>query len=183
MPRLIELIPDQPAIERLDGRRYRKVSPRTSHARVQSLLVAIVERCGQDIGMAGTEWDFRVGAIDGTDSLLVPDAAFVSFERLDAVEPEEREELPIAPDIAIEVRSPASDATFRANKVARFLACGSQLVLDVDPQARCIIAHAAGGVRSYAAADRFEHPAVPWLAFDVAEAFKGLDRLTTRNPE
>jgi Uma2 family endonuclease len=183
MPRLIELIPDQPAIERLDGRRYRKVSPRTSHARVQGLLVAIVERCGHDHGMAGTEWDFRIGAVDGTDSLLVPDAAFVSFERLDAVAPAEREELPIAPDIAIEVRSPANDAKFRANKIARFLACGSLLVLDVDPKARCIVAHATSGVRSYAAVDRFEHPAVPWLVFDVAEAFRGLDRLAARNPE
>jgi len=173
------VLSDQAAIESLDGRRHRKVSPRTTHARVQGLLFSILERCGRPLGIAGTEWDFRLGAVDGTDTLFVPDVAFVTLERLQAVSSAQRDELPIAPDVAVEVRSPGHDAEFRRRKVERYLACGTQLVLDVDPKARTMCAYAPSqAVRTYGSNDRFEHPAIPWLSFDVAEAFAGLEYLS-----
>jgi hypothetical protein len=55
------------------------------------------------------------------------------------------------------------------------LATGAILVLDVDPYARSIVAHDPSEVHAYKTGESFEHPAVPWLRFDVAEAFADLD--------
>jgi Uma2 family endonuclease len=172
---------EAPVAEYLDGRRYRKVSPRSSHSRVQGLLCQILNRCGSECGIAGPEWDFKIGIVDATNSLLVPDVAFVTFERLMAVDADQREELPIAPDIAAEVWSPKNSRAFLNRKIARYLACGTQLVLDVHPVRRTITAHALDGVRTYTEHDSFEHPSVPWLHFDVADAFVGLEYLIEKH--
>jgi hypothetical protein len=152
MAQIIALLNEAPVVEYLDGERRRKVSPRSKHARVQGLVAMLLERCGAELGMAGTEWDFRVGLVDDSDSFVVPDTA-------------------------VEVWSPTNDRPFLNRKIAKYLANGSSLVLDVDPRARTIVSHAAGGVTKFELEDRFVHPAVPWLAFDVAEAFKGLEYL------
>jgi Uma2 family endonuclease len=177
MPQRISLLSEAPVVEYLDGERRRKVSPRSRHARVQLLVGMLIERCGSDVGMIGTEWDFRIGLVDDSDSFLVPDVAFITFERLAAIEKKERDQPPVAPDIAVEVWSPTNDRAFLARKIAKYLANGSSLVLDVDPRTRTIVAHTADGVRRFAEGERFGIPAVPWLEFAVAEAFKGLEYL------
>lgn len=175
MPVIIELLSEAPVNEILDGRVYRKMSPTSRHARVQALLVGILERCGRDIGMAGTEWDFRIGVVDDSHSFVVPDVAFVRYVRLKAIAAEEREQPPIAPDVAAEVRSEGEKAAVRKKKIAKYLACGSALVLDADPKTRRIEAYAKDGERTYMAGETFEHPAAPWLVFQVDEAFFGLE--------
>jgi Uma2 family endonuclease len=177
MPQRIALLSEAPVVEYLDGERRRKVSPRSKHARVQALIAMLLERCGGDIGMGGTEWDFRIGLVDDSDSFLVPDVAFITFERLAGIEKKERDQPPVAPDIAVEVWSPTNDRAFLDRKIAKYLANGSSLVLDVDPRLRTIVAHAVDGVRTFSEVDRFEHSAVPWLVFDVVEAFKDLEYL------
>ena len=108
---------------------------------------------------------------------LVPaDTDLVGLVRRN-IEKKQRDQPPVAPDIAVEVWSPTNDRAFLDRKIAKCLATGSLLVLDVDPRARTIVAHAADGVRTFDHGERFEHAAVPWLAFDVAEAFKGLGLL------
>ncbi len=175
MPQRIALLSEAPVVEYLDGERRRKVSPRSRHARVQALIVMLLERCGGDIGMDGTEWDFRIGLVDDSDSFLVPDVAFMTFERLAAIEKKERDQPPVAPDIAVEVWSPTNDRAFLNRKISKYLANGSSLVLDVDPRTRTVVAHGIDGIRTFKEGDRFAHAAVPWLIFDVAEAFKGLE--------
>lgn len=177
MPQRIAILSEAPVVEYLDGERRRKVSPRSKHARVQWRVGMLLERSGGEIGMTGTEWDFRIGLVDDSDSFLVPDVAFISFDRLRAIEKKERDQPPVAPDIAVEVWSPTNDRLLLDRKIAKYLANGSSLVLDVDPRLRTIVAHAVDGVRTFGDAERFAHPAVPWLAFDVAEAFKGLEYL------
>jgi Uma2 family endonuclease len=178
MPVIIDVLSEAPVNEILDGRVYRKMSPNSRHARVQGLLMAILERCGRGIGLAGTEWDFRVGVVDESKTLLVPDVAFLRYERLDAIAAEDRERPPVAPDVVVEVRSKGENAAFRKRKIAKYLTCGTALVLDIDPVSCRLEAHAKDGVRTYVTGDRFEHPAVPWLVFDVGEAFVGLEYFT-----
>lgn len=175
MPVTIELLSEAPVNEILDGRVYRKMSPTSRHARVQGLLMAILERCGRTIGLAGTEWDFRVGVVDDSHTFLVPDVAFLRYERLAAIAAEDREQPPVAPDVVVEVRSKGEKTGFRQRKIARYLACGSALVLDADPKTRRIEAYAKDGERTYMAGETFEHPAAPWLVFQVDEAFFGLE--------
>lgn len=162
--------------EYLDGKVYPKVSPKLPHFVVQGALVAIVRRLGRERGMVGPECDYHLGAIDGTDTKFIPDIAFISDEKLFALPRKDREAPPVAPDLAIEVRSPSNRKRFIVAKIARYLTCGTLLVLDVDPAKRTITAHARDGVREYNAGDRFQNDAIPWLVFDVAEAFEDLDR-------
>jgi Uma2 family endonuclease len=123
----------------------------------------------------GPEWRFRIGHADDTKTEFVPDLAYISKERLRALAPEDREEPPFAPDIAVEVRSPSSRPGLREKKIARYLATGAKIVLDVDPATRLIHVHDAEGVRTLACGQRFTHPEALWLAFDVSEAFADLD--------
>jgi Uma2 family endonuclease len=161
--------------ETLDGVRYAKVSPRQTHAIVQLSVATTFRRLAAGTGKVGIEWEFRVGDIDGTNSILQPDVSFASHDRLRALPKSEREIPPFSPDIAVEVRSPSSRPGLRDRKTARYLATGAVLVLDVDPAKRAIVAHGLDGVRSYGNGERFEHPAAPWLVFEVSEAFADLD--------
>jgi Uma2 family endonuclease len=170
-----EAIAEKPAIEQLDGRPYPKVSPRLEHMVVQGNLCAIVRRCAGDRGLSGPELHVYPGRVDHTQTIFVPDVAFVSWERLDALDGER--EQPRSPDVAIEVRSPSNDRGYLRKKIARYLATGSLLVLDVDPERRTIVAHDGNGSERFDSGSRFARGSVAWLSFDVAEAFAQLDRV------
>lgn len=111
--------------------------------------------------------------VDDSNTFLVPDVAFLRYERLKRIAAEEREQPPIAPDVVVEVRSKGEKAGFRNRKIAKYLACGTVWVLNADPATRRIEAHAKGGVRVYWIGETFEHPATPWLVFDTDDAFAG----------
>ncbi len=172
------LLQDKPYIEYLDGKAYPKaVSPKARHSIVQGTAFTILRRCSAGIGLAGTEWDFRLGVVDGTQTMFVPDAAVLMLERLRSLPEAEREQPPFAPDVAVEVRSPSYRRAFAAEKIVRYLRTGALLVLDVDPIKRVVFAHSAGSVRTFIESDRLTHEAAPWLSFDVAELFADLDLL------
>ena len=174
---MASMLSDKPEIELLDGRAYPKVSPKAKHAGVQGALWRVIEDSAGDSGFVGPEWRFKIGRADDTNTTFVPDIAYVSLERLRAIPERERDEPPFAPDIAVEVRSPSDNLAFLRRKIERYLKTGSVLVLVADPDKRTIVAHDSGGPRNYSAGDRFEHPAVPWLTFDVAAIFAKLDLL------
>ncbi|HEX5275212.1 MAG TPA: Uma2 family endonuclease [Candidatus Rubrimentiphilum sp.] len=174
---MASILSDKPEVELLDGRAYSKVSPKARHASVQGRLMTIIEDLAGDRGFSGTEWRFKIGRADDTNTTFVPDVAYVSFERLRAIPEKQRDEPPFAPDIAVEVRSPSDNLAFLRRKIERYLQTGSVLVLVADPDRRSIAAHDSHGVRDYAAGDRFEHQAVPWLRFNVSSVFARLDSL------
>ncbi len=169
---------DRPEIEYLDGRPYPKVSPKLSHGLVQVALTRVISACAGDRGFVVSEVRFDPGAVEGTKKTeFVPDVAFLSRERRQGLSGKGREKPPLSPELAVEVRSPSDDRRYLAKKIARYLATGSMLALDVDPKTRRIIAHAADGIREYTAGERFEHPALPWLQFEVDAIFEDLDPL------
>ena len=163
-------------VEYLDGVAYAKVSPKIPHWIVQANLLRIVSRCAGDRGLAGPELHVRPGRIDKTDTVFVPDIAFVSWERLRSLRPSDRQE-PASPDIAIEIRSPNNRQAYLRAKIERLLATGTLLVLDVDPKARTIAACDGKTERTFASRETFEHPAAEWLRFETSEAFVHLDEL------
>jgi Uma2 family endonuclease len=170
-----EVLSEKPSIEYLDGHPYPKVSPRLRHMVVQGHLCVILARCCGDRGLSGPELHVHPGRIDQTKTVFVPDVSFVSWERLDALG-DEREE-PRSPDIAIEVRSPSNDLRYLEKKIARYLATGTILVLDVDPARRSIEAYDAAGGERFELGNRFHRASVPWLTFDVDEAFVNVERV------
>jgi len=164
-------------VEYFEGEKVEPVSPRATHAIVQFAMLRILRGCAGDRGRALPEWDFYPAREAGKKVKVVPDAAFVSFERLHRLSKREREAPPFAPEVAIEVWSPGSSRPNLDTKISIYLANGSALVLDVDPYKRTIVAHAIDGVRSFRTGEEFSHDVVPWLRFDVSEAFEELDDL------
>ena len=168
---MASILVDPPEVEYLDGRPYPKVSPKRTHALVQAAFIRVLDRCGTAYGEFGPEWRFDVGAVDGSDTELVPDVAFISFARLDAFSDAQAEEPPCAPDLAIEIRSPSGRPGCMRRKIARELSTGATMVLDVDPAERIIYAHTGAGMTAYRENETFVHPSLPWLTFEVNDVF------------
>jgi len=166
---------DPDYFERLDGREYPKVSPLARHGIVQATISHMLRSLVGSSGRVMNEVRFRIGAVDGTDSWLLPDVAVV-MKGMDRIRPLRlRNGEPLfAPDIAVEVRSPGQRKSLRERKIVRYLVTGTLLVLDADPATHTIIAHSERGIRAYAEGDVIRDPQFPWLALDVTEAFNDL---------
>jgi Uma2 family endonuclease len=161
----------KPYVELIDGSAQRKVSPKTRHGFLQLELGSILRDWARGRGRAGTEWRFWLVPTGDRRTSLVPDVAFVSQERFATLEGEARESPPFAPDIAIEIRSPGVRERTIQRKIELYLAHGSKLVLDVDPDARRIVVHDGLGTVTIKDGDRFEHASAPGLSFDVTTLF------------
>jgi Uma2 family endonuclease len=111
------------------------------------------------------------------DTVLCPDVAFVASERLAAAGlgrpfPE------LAPDLAVEVRSPGDRLSEVQAKVGEYLAAGVRAVWVVDPAARTVRVHLeGGGERTFAAPDVLDGGDVlPGFRCPVAALFAPLPR-------
>lgn len=130
--------------------------------------------CAQNRGLVVTEVRFNIGAASGRKTEFLPDVAFISKERLSSLSGEALQEPPFSPDVAIEIRSPSDNLPYLRNKIQRYLATGSVLVLDVDPKTRIIHAHTQNSIHTFEATDTFAQRAVPWLRFEVKNVFSVL---------
>lgn len=160
--------------EYLDGEVHPKVSPRQRHAVVQGTLVRLIADAGRGFGQAGTEWDVWLPDREKLTK-FIPDVSFFSFARLRAMSEEDREFPPCAPDVAVEVLSPGDARSYLERKIDLYLSHGGIVVLDVDPIDRTVRVCDSAGSTLLREGDRFEHQAVPWLAFDVRDVFADLD--------
>lgn len=170
---------DLPEIEYLDGAPHPKVSPKVPHSLVQGAVIRLLQDAGRGRGYVMPELRVVVRQAHHDESRdrpteFVPDVAFISKQRLDALRGPDHDKPPFSPEIALEVRSPSDDLRYLSRKIDRYLATGSVLVLDVDPASRTIAAHSAGGLRLFTEGQRFTHPAVPWLRFNVRRVFATL---------
>jgi Uma2 family endonuclease len=166
----------RPHVEFHAGRKVVKVSPNTWHSIVQVALASILRPLAKGRGRVGSEWHFDMTLQLGAKTILLPDIAFARNERLFGLSETYLQVPNFAPDVAIEIRSPSDRPGLRDWKRAQYLKAGSNLVLDVDPERRTIRAFAPGtNERTFAQGETFEHPAAPWLRFEVAEAFSDLD--------
>ena len=166
---------EKPYAEWLGGLRFRKMSPKHRHSVVQGAFWLLLRDLGKGRGTVGTEWRFHLDANPKRRTSLVPDVAFVSYERWRPLSEDDRQEPPFAPDVAIEIRSPGDKRARIEWKIRAYLDKGSLVVFDVLPKQRRIFAHTTAGVRELGESDVFEDVAVPWLRFEVAEVFAGLE--------
>jgi Uma2 family endonuclease len=167
---------DAPEIEWLDGRPHPKVSPKRTHSLLQGRLYTALSSWAEGRGDVGTEWRFRLPKPGRRRTSFVPDVAFVSYGRLDALTDKQVEEPPFAPDVAIEVRSKGDRPKYVAEKIEAYLNSGSALVLDVNPRRRAIVAHDQSGERTFGTGDILTHPALPGFALDVEALFSAVER-------
>jgi Uma2 family endonuclease len=168
----------KPYKEIYDGRVHHKVSPQLTHfilhGRIGSLLSAWV----QDRGVSGPE--LRVFLDDRTS--LVPDLAFISYERLASLSPRQREKPPFAPELVVEIRSPGQWMPKIRRKTELYLAHGAVVVLNVDPKKRTILVTTSDQTVKLGAGETFEHPAFPDLRLSVDAVFAPLDRWREPSP-
>ena len=165
---------DPPETEWIAGRAAPKVSPNRKHGKLQLRIGALLERLGGAFGEVASEWRIHLPEEPEKTSLL-PDVAFVSHARMAGFSEAQASEPALAPDVAVEILSPSDRRRDADEKIALYLKHGSALVLEIDPEKRCIVAHARDGVRTYGQSEVFEHTAVPWLRFEIAPLFADLD--------
>lgn len=157
--RTMQEVPDlgipevKPAIESIRGRWERKVSPRRRHGLLQGRLWHVLTEWAGDRGDVASEWRFYFLAQDEKPSSLVPDVAYVSFDRMPPELGERREQPTIAPDIAVEIVSPDDRRALLDEKIALYRANGCLLVIVVDSQSNSVEMHDADGVRGYSCGD------------------------------
>jgi Uma2 family endonuclease len=74
----------EPALEWIGGRVVQKVSPQRKHALAQMRFAIALEAWGRagGRGTVGTEREFRLKPPGEVRRPLVPDVAFISFDRL-----------------------------------------------------------------------------------------------------
>ncbi len=161
----------KPAIESIRGRWEQKVSPRRRHALVQGRLWQMLADAFGDTGEVGTEWRFYILPSTEKPSSLVPDVAYVSYERMPPELGELREKPTIAPDIAVEVFSPDDRRTLLEEKIAIYLANGARLIIVADPIERTIVMHDAKGAHMFKDAEVAATDLYPRLRIDLTKLY------------
>jgi len=161
----------KPALELYRGKLRQKVSPRYTHARLQSALTAILGAWAKERGRVGTEWRFYFIEREGApSSSLVPDVAYLSFERLPKQPREAAEQPTIAPDIAVEILSPDDRSRDVQEKIALYLAYGTLQVVVVDPQAESVTIYQPDR-EPQAFSEKITVPIADGLSLDLSSLF------------
>ena len=167
----------KPPIESFRGRLVPKVSPRRRHGVLQLEIGAILQGWARGRGDVATEWRFYLLPPKGRWSSLVPDVAYVSYERLPKNAPSAQREKPtIAPDLAIEVLSPNDSKRILDEKIELYLEFGATAVLVVDPDTRSILRIDGRRARTrFCEGATFTDADFPGLAIDVSALFAAAD--------
>jgi Uma2 family endonuclease len=166
----------KPALEWIRGHAVQKVSPKRRHALLQGELAGRLINWARGRGEVGTEWRFRIAPPGEEIRPLVPDVAYLSYERMGDASDDELEAPLIPPNAAFEVRSPDDRPAHIDHKIEVYLAAGTDAVFIIDPIERTIIAHDESGRRVLQAHDTLTHPALPGFQLPLSELFDVLRR-------
>jgi Uma2 family endonuclease len=118
----------KPETEWIRGRAVQKVSPKRDHSRVQGELLSLLLMWSRGRGEVGPEWRFRIAVAGEARRPLVPDIAFVSFERLRGLSHDELQAPAFAPNVAVEVLSQGDARLDLASKIDVYLGAGFELL-------------------------------------------------------
>ena len=164
----------KPETEWVRGRALQKVSPTYDHAALQSALSSAFRewaRSGSH-GRVGSEWRFRVAPPGAVVRPLVPDVAFLAYERLSRDAVRDDVQVPLgAPTVAVEILSPYDRRADVQDKIGTYLSAGTSAVVIVDPRRETVAVHDADGTRVLAAGDVLVHRSLPGFSLDVAALF------------
>lgn len=131
--------------ELVRGRIVEMPPPGWPHGRTVSKITRIVGSYAEDRGLGETaSGDSGFVLERGPDTVLAPDFAFVSSERLRRFSGSEGYP-DVAPDLVVEVVSPSDRMSDVMEKAASWLAFGARLVWIADPKHRAITVRRADG--------------------------------------
>jgi Uma2 family endonuclease len=161
----------KPETEWIRGRAVQKVSPKRDHSRVQGQFLLALSEWSRGRGEVGPEWRFRIAVAGEPRRPLVPDIAFVSYERLRGFSHDEIQAPMFAPNVAIEVFSPGDKRLDIASKIDVYLRAGCELVIVAYPKTRTMTLHDASSTTSLAADDSLRHAALPGFELPLRAFF------------
>jgi Uma2 family endonuclease len=173
--REVTLPETKPGLEWINGRAVRKLSPTRKHGRLQLRFGYHLDVWANGRGNVSSEWRFRVTPPGRRTRPLIPDLAYMSYDRLRPLSPAEREVPTIAPEIVIEIRSPRDERDDIDEKRRVFLAWGVLLVIVVDPETRSLEAFDSEGRHTTCASETYSPEAFPDLVFPLREIFDEVD--------
>ncbi|MGH2531750.1 MAG: Uma2 family endonuclease [Thermomicrobiales bacterium] len=128
----------------------------------------------RDLGwVTGADGTFVLGR--NPDTVVVPDVAFVRWERLPERRPPDTY-IPVPPDLAVEVLSPSDGPRDIAAKMERYTRAGVPLVWWVHPKRRTVAVYHGGQlVAELREGDELDGGDVlPGFGLPVAEIFAGV---------
>ena len=141
---------DKPAYEWVNGRALQKVRPKRKHSLAQTRFAIALERWAHrgGLGSVGTEWRFRVQPPGEQRRPLMPDVAFLSYDRLSFEAQQTTDEPEVAPEAVVEILSPDDRPADVEEKVRVYLAAGTSVVFLADTDRRQVTVRDAAGSRS-----------------------------------
>jgi Uma2 family endonuclease len=169
----------KPETEWVRGRALQKVSPTYDHAALQKRLLIALDMWAENgaRGRVGAEWRFRIAPRGAIVRPLVPDVAYLAYDRLPADAARDDVQVPLgAPTVAVEILSPYDRRPDVEHKVATYLAAGTSAVIVVDPRRETLTVHDASGARVLRGGDTFVHDALPEFSLDVGALFAAAKR-------
>src|SRR5579859_1252954 len=164
----------KPALEWVNNRILQKVSPQRKHALAQGRFWGALDVWAREhgSGTVGTEWRFQVQPPGKVRRSLVPDVAYLSYERMPLEEQELTGAPSVAPDAVVEVLSPEDRSIDVEEKVRIYLAAGTNVVFLVDPELKIVVVRDVDGNRILQAYDFVEHRSLPGLRFAARDLFE-----------
>ena len=168
-----EIPETKPATEFIDGMLVQKMSPRGAHALAQGAFVQALRNWADagGRGRVGTEWDFDLTPPGKATNRLVPDVAYVSYERIPYEDDAAAQTPTVAPNVAVEILSPGQTVTNSQTRVEIFLNCGADLVILVDYERHFAVLH-DGREPTRVERDRaIEHGSLPAFSMPLERAF------------
>jgi Uma2 family endonuclease len=173
--REIVLPETKPETEWILDRPVQKSNPTRRHAILQGAVASRLLTWARGRGDVGTEWRFRVTPPGEITRPLVPDVAYVSYERLRPLSAADRELPPLAPDIVVEILSPDDRPDDVNHKRDVYLTCGSTVLL-VDPDRRTMDVFDQDGTHvEYTDTATYTPEGFPGLTISLADLFAELD--------
>jgi Uma2 family endonuclease len=179
MQREIVLPETKPALEWILGRAVQKVSPKRRHSLLQSWWSTRLTEWARGRGEVGPEWRFRIAPPGEVIRPLVPDVAFLSYERMGDASEDELETPLMAPNVAVEILSTGDKRAHVRHKIEVYLATGADAIVVVDPHALNVSVHDRDGATIFASGNEFTHDSLPGFRFAIDDMF---DAIRLRKP-
>ena len=172
--REIVLPETKPETEWLRGRAVRKMSPRWDHARLQAWWLRELSAWAADRGYVLPEWRFRITPPGEATRPLIPDVAYLAYDRLGDADESTVQTPLVPPNVVVEIRSPGDRRADVEDKAATFVRAGAELVILVNPRTRTVIAIDATERRIFSGGDSFVHATLPGFTFALSVMFDEL---------
>ena len=164
----------KPATEWINGRALQKVSPQRKHALAQGIFFSALYSWAvrEGSGRVGTEWDFRIEPPGEVRRPLVPDVAYLSYERVPYASEKDADIPRVAPDVVVEVLSPGDHAADVEEKVRVYLAAGTKAVFLVDTETQAVTVRKRSGRHLLSRFEEIKDDALSGFSMPVKSLFE-----------